>query len=76
MPEVCPFIFEANGGGALSRPQAGALVGTQEAPEFRIVVARQAEQPAAEISPQHGNAADQRRMRRQPGDRHRQIVER
>ena len=76
MPEVRPLIFEANGGGALSRPQARVLIGTQETPEFRIVVTRQALQPASEVTPQHGDAADQRRMRRQAGDRHRKVVER
>src|SRR5262249_30499440 len=65
MAEMRPLIFDANGGGAFARPEAGVLIGTQEAPEFRIVVARQALEPAPEVTPQHGGTADQRRMRRQ-----------
>ena len=76
VPEMGALGFDARGGGAFAEQQAGVLVGAQEPPELGIVVARQALQPASQVTPEHCDAADQRRMRRQAIDRHRQIIER
>src|SRR4051794_36718002 len=76
MPELRPLGVDAGGGGALAHAQASVLIGTQELPEFGIVVARQAPEPASGIAPQHRDAADQRRVRRQPIGSDRQIIQR
>src|SRR5271165_2429876 len=52
------------------------LIGAEETPELEIVVPRQALEPALEVAPQHGHAADQHRVSRQAIDNHHQVVER
>src|SRR5438046_346794 len=76
MPKVRALGFGPDGCSPLSRSQASILVGAQEVPELWIVVTRQALEPAPEVTPQHGYAADHRGMRRHTDGRHRQIVER
>src|SRR6266700_136397 len=51
MPKRRPFGVDAGGSGALAQTQAGVLIASQEAPEFGVVVARQAPKPATEIAP-------------------------
>src|SRR5690242_7184957 len=76
MPEVGPLGVNTGGGGPLAHAQAGVLIGAEETPEFDVVVARQAFEPAPEIAPQHSHAADQHGVSREAVDSHRQVVER
>ena len=73
VPEVGPLGVDPGRGGPLAHAQAGVLVGAEEAPELEVVVARQALEPAPDVAPQHGHAADQHRVSRQAIDGHRQV---
>src|SRR5689334_20032965 len=76
IPEARPFGLRPQRCGLLSDAQTGALVGVQEAPELRIVVARKALEPAPDVAPQHGDAADHRGVSGHASDRSGKIIER
>ena len=58
VPEAGPLGVDPRSGRPLSHAQAGMLVGAEKASEFEVVVPRQAHEPALEVAPQHGHAAD------------------
>src|SRR6185437_15571384 len=76
VPKLRPLGVNAGCGGPLAHPQAGMLIRLEEPPELHVVVARQTIEPASEITPQHGSAADQHRVCRHAIERDCQIVER
>src|SRR5262249_14947800 len=76
MPQAGALGVDPGGGCPLAQAQAGMLIGAEEAPELEIVVAREALEPASEIAPQHGRAANRYRVSGQAVDRHGQVVER
>src|SRR3954447_8539545 len=75
MPEVRALGFGTESRGSLSHAQARMLVRAQEMPELRIVIARQGLEPALEITPQHGHAADDSGVGRKMIERYRHIIE-
>src|SRR6516225_8311059 len=71
---MSPLSIDPGSRGPFAHTQTGVLVGTEEAPELQVVIARQALEPAPEIAPQHRRTADQHRVTRQAIERHCQVV--
>src|SRR3974377_620820 len=54
VPEVIPLSVDTGRRGLLSDAQARVLVGLEETPKLQVIVARQALEPASEVTPHHG----------------------
>lgn len=70
IPEPSPLRVDSGGGGPFTHMQAVILIGAEEASEFDIIITRQAHEPALEVTPQHGEAAEQHRVNRKSIDHH------
>ena len=75
MPDRLLRFVQPPRGLPLAEPQARALVPSQEGPERRVLVAGDAAGGTRSVAPQHGDAADEHGMLRQPEDRAGQEVE-